>query len=74
MYITESGLYSLLILSRTIKSKKFLKWITKDVIPLMRKNTIYSNNDEITILQEKINKLENKNKILKNNLKILYVM
>ena len=70
MYINESGLYSLLILSRTKKSKKFLKWITKDVIPSMRKQTIYSNNDEITKLQEKINELESKNKILKNNLKI----
>ena len=70
MYINESGLYSLLILSRTEKSKKFLKWITKDVIPSMRKQTIYSNNDEITLLQKKINELEHKNKLLKNDLKI----
>ena len=36
----------------------------------MRKQSIYSNNSEITKLQEKINNLESKNKILKNNLKI----
>jgi len=58
IYINESGLNSLLILSRTKKSKKFLKWITKDVLPLMRRSSIYSNNDEITLLQKKINELE----------------
>jgi len=70
VYINESGLNSLLILSRTTKSKKFLKWITKDVIPTMRKNNIYSNNDEITNLQKKINELEIQNKLLKNDLKM----
>jgi prophage antirepressor-like protein len=70
IYINESGLYSLLILSRTKKSKKFLKWITKEVLPLMRHSSIYSNNDEITLLQKKINELEYQNKLLKNDLKI----
>ncbi len=70
IYINESGLNSLLILSRTKKSKKFLKWITKDVLPLMRKNKLYSNNDEITLLQKKINELEHQNKLLKNDMKI----
>ena len=70
IYINESGLNSLLILSRTKKSKKFLKWITKDVLPLMRRSSIYSNNDEITLLQKKINELEHQNKLLKNDMKI----
>ena len=70
LYINESGLNSLLILSRTKKSKKFLLWITKEVLPLMRKSSIYSNNDEITLLQKKINELEHQNKLLKNDLKI----
>jgi prophage antirepressor-like protein len=70
IYINESGLNSLLILSRTKKSKKFLKWITKDVLPLMRRSSIYSNNDEITLLQKKINELEYQNKLLKNDMKI----
>jgi prophage antirepressor-like protein len=70
IYINESGLYSLLILSRSQKSKKFLKWITSEVIPLMRKNSIYSNNNEITLLQKKINELEHKNKLLKNDMKV----
>jgi len=70
IYINESGLNSLLILSRTKKSKKFLKWITTDVLPLMRKSNIFSNNDEITLLQKKINDLEHQNKLLKNDLKL----
>jgi len=36
----------------------------------MKKQTIYSNNDEITLLQKKINELEHKNKLLTNDLKI----
>jgi len=70
IYINEPGLNSLLILSRTKKSKKFLKWITTDVLPLMRRSSIYSNNDEITLLQKKINELEHQNKLLKNDMKI----
>jgi prophage antirepressor-like protein len=70
IYINETGLNSLLILSRTKKSKKFLQWITKEVLPLMRRSSIYSNNDEITLLQKKINELEYQNKLLKNDMKI----
>jgi prophage antirepressor-like protein len=70
IYINESGLNSLLILRRTQKSKKFLKWITNDVLPLMRRSSIYSNNDEVTQLQKKINELEHQNKLLKNDLKL----
>ena len=33
VYINESGLYSLLIASKTHKSKKFIKWLTSDVLP-----------------------------------------
>ena len=56
IYINESGLYSLLLSSRTKKAKKFVKWIKNDVLPLIRKNNIYSTDTEITKLQEKINK------------------
>ena len=70
IYINESGLYSLLLSSRTKKAKKFVKWITNDVLPLMRQNNIFSSDNEITKLQQKINELENKNKILLNDLKV----
>lgn len=93
IYINESGLYSLLILSRTKKAKKFVKWIRNDVLPLIRQNNIFSTDTEITRLQKKINEpseklcfseatftkksldflvneLENKNKMLLNDMKI----
>jgi prophage antirepressor-like protein len=80
IYINESGLYTLLITSRTKKSKKFIalwaymampiKWITNDVLPKLRKNNIFPSDKNITNLLKKINKLELKNKLLQNDLKI----
>ena len=70
IYINESGLYSLLLSSRTKKAKKFVKWIRNDVLPLIRQNNIFSTDTEITRLQKKINELENKNKMLLNDMKI----
>lgn len=40
--INESGLYALTIKSKKEKAKKFRKWITKEVIPSIRKNGSYS--------------------------------
>ena len=60
IYINETGLYSLLFSSRTKKAKQFIKWIKKDILPLMKQNNIYSNNNEITKLQKIINELEKK--------------
>ena len=70
IYINESGLYSLLIASKTIKSKKFIKWITNDVLPKLRTTRKYPPDTEISKLLKKINELENKNKLLQNDLKI----
>jgi len=70
IYINESGLYSLLLSSRTKKAKKFVKWIRDSVLPLIRQNNIFSTDNEITKLQKKINELEKKNKILLNDMKV----
>lgn len=70
IYINESGLYSLLISSRTEKAKKFLKWITNDVLPLVRQLNILPSDKKISKLLKKINELESQNKILKNDLKL----
>ena len=48
IYINESGLYSLLIASKTHKSKKFIKWLTSDVLPSLRKKIFFH---QIKILQ-----------------------
>ena len=70
IYINESGLYSLLISSKNKKSKKFIKWITNDVLPKLREQKIFPPDKEITKLLKKINELEIKNKLLQNDLKI----
>ena len=70
MYINESGLYSLLIKSRTRKAKKFIKWLTTNVLPNLRKNQLFPPDTDITKLLQKINKLEKVNKTLKNDLKL----
>ena len=70
IYINESGLYSLLITSRTNRSKKFKKWITKQVLPELRKKEIFSKDENINNLLKKINELERMNKLLQNDLKI----
>jgi prophage antirepressor-like protein len=70
IYINESGLYSLLISSKTIKSKKFIRWITNDVLPELRKKNVFSPDKDITKLLKKINELETKNKLLHNDLKL----
>jgi prophage antirepressor-like protein len=70
IYINESGLYTLLITSKTKKSKKFIKWITNDILPELRKKHIFSSDKDITKLLKKINELETKNNLLQNDLKL----
>jgi predicted GIY-YIG superfamily endonuclease len=70
LYINESGLYTLLITSKATKSKKFIKWITNDVLPKLRQKNIFSPDEKITKLLKKINDLEAKNKLLQNDLKL----
>jgi prophage antirepressor-like protein len=70
IYINESGLYTLLITSKNKKSKKFIKWLTNEVLPSLRQKNIFSPDEDITKLLKKINELENKNKLLQRDLKI----
>jgi len=62
IYLSESGLYSLMLTSRLKKAKKFKLWITQEVLPSIRKYGFYKmktkyEKDYDDILQ-KINKLE----------------
>ena len=70
VYINESGLYSLLISSKTKRAKKFVKWITSEVLPSLRKKNIVTTDIEINKLLQKISELESKNKLLQNDLKL----
>jgi prophage antirepressor-like protein len=70
IYINESGLYTLLISAKTKRSKKFIKWITNDVLPNLRRKDIITTDNEINKLLKKINELEIKTKLLENDLKL----
>jgi hypothetical protein len=59
-----------LISSKTTKSKKFIKWITDDILPNLRKKKIFSTDEEINKLLKKINELEKTNMLLQYDLKM----
>lgn len=48
-FINESGLYSLILSSKLPAAKKFKRWITSEVLPVIRKTGGYVNNDETFI-------------------------
>lgn len=48
-FITESGLYAVIVRSDKPNARKFRKWVTSDVLPTIRKTGGYVNNDELFI-------------------------
>jgi prophage antirepressor-like protein len=42
--VNESGLYSLILRSRKVEAKRFKKWVTKEVLPSIRKTGGYGTN------------------------------
>nr|DAZ46310.1 MAG TPA: repressor domain protein [Caudoviricetes sp.] len=48
-FITESGLYAVIVRSDKPNAKKFRKWVTSEVLPAIRKTGGYVNNDELFI-------------------------
>lgn len=49
LFVTESGLYSLVLGSRKPEAKAFKRWVTHDIIPTIRKTGGYVSNDEMFI-------------------------
>lgn len=47
--INESGLYSLILGSQLPSAKKFKRWVTSEVLPIIRKTGGYVSNDELFI-------------------------
>lgn len=41
LFITESGLYAVILRSNKIEAKKFKKWVTSEVLPTIRKHGAY---------------------------------
>ena len=61
--INESGLYSLILLSKLPKAKQFKRWVTSEVLPAIRKHGIYATeeliaNPDIAIVAFKALKME----------------
>ena len=48
-FLTESGLYAVIVRSDKPNAKKFRKWVTSEVLPTIRKTGGYVNNDELFI-------------------------
>jgi prophage antirepressor-like protein len=48
-FITESGLYAVIVRSDKPNARKFRKWVTSEVLPTIRKTGGYVNNDELFI-------------------------
>lgn len=65
--ITESGLYDLVLSSKKKEAKEFRRWITKEVLPSIRKNGYYVDNNNIT--QEQLDKLQKEKDELEIKLK-----
>ena len=47
IYINESGLYSLILRSKMDKAKEFKRWVTKEVLPSIRKTGKYEFNNRL---------------------------
>lgn len=63
--VSESGLYALIFRSKKPEAKKFRKWVTKEVLPEIRKNGGYisehASEDQIVRLEQKLNELRHSN-------------
>ena len=64
IYINESGLYSLVLRSKLEKAKKFKRWVTKDVLPTIRKTGTYELPKPVDALQERRLKIDEVNMYL----------
>ncbi len=73
VYLSESGMYKLILRSRLEKAQKFADWVTEDVLPSIRQYGYYkmkkSYEKDKNDLLEKINYLEKQNKLMINDLK-----
>jgi len=73
IYLSEAGLYTLILQSKQPKAKKFKYWVTHDVLPNIRKYDVYKlkkdHENEMIEIGKKINYLVKENTELKNHIK-----
>lgn len=72
--VNESGLYSLIFLSRKPIAKKFKKWVTAEVLPSLRKHGTYTIKDVSKLIQEENTSLENRISDLDADINALYIV
>lgn len=58
LFVTESGLYALILKSRKPEARRFRKWITAEVLPALRKYGVYSTDPKI--IDKAIKRIEQK--------------
>jgi prophage antirepressor-like protein len=68
--INESGMYSLMFSSKKEEAKKFKLWVTKDVIPSIRKTGEYVNEELKKQINDYKNQLQLKDKTYQEQLQI----
>ena len=51
-HVNESGMYALIFTSRKDEAKKFKRWVTKEVLPAIRKTGSYGHSEWATARQE----------------------
>lgn len=56
--VSESGLYKIIFQSKKPEAKKFTNWVTKEVLPSLRKHGTYTLKDVSQIIAEENNKYE----------------
>jgi prophage antirepressor-like protein len=69
--ISESGLYALVFKSSKASAKRFRKWVTKDVIPSIRKRGHYGKIDRSQVPNFYIRYKENLNRIDRNYFSVI---
>lgn len=52
IFVTESGLYSLILRSRKPEAKDFKRWVTHEVLPALRKHGVYATDPAIAAIQK----------------------
>lgn len=57
-FITEEGLYSVIIESRSDKAKAFKRWICHEVLPSIRRRGFYSTADDQALFTELVKEME----------------
>ena len=80
IFISESGLYSLILSSKLERAKKFKRWITHEVIPSIRKHGAYmtksvleqvlENPELVLLMAQRMLEEQRKNELLQQELRL----